>query len=260
MSKFQVTSPIRSCSQLTPDIIRVSLLAPTIARAARPGQFVMVAAGSSRDPLLRRPFSIHNVTADGEVVLLYKIVGQGTRLLAQLRVGQSIDLVGPLGKGFSLSPDTPACLVGGGMGIAPLLFLAKALCSSPRPQEHAILLGARTRDELAPLVEDFRELGYPVHAATDDGSYGHHGFVTELFQEHSTPAHEVCVCGPTPLMAAIARQCLQAGNRCQASLETHMACGLGACLGCTIQAQGGGYKHVCKHGPVFDANEVLWTI
>ncbi|WP_205623638.1 dihydroorotate dehydrogenase electron transfer subunit [Desulfogranum japonicum] len=247
--------------QLAPDIFRLTVHSPQIAQASAPGQFVMIKSSNTSDPLLRRPFSIHDVTSGGMLHLLYKVIGKGTRCLQNLSPGEQTDLIGPLGHGFQFSVQEPACLLGGGMGIAPLLYLAKSLqnVSSPR-QDHQILLGARTSVELAPLVDDFQQLGYTVQAATDDGSLGHHGFVSELLEEVLPSVRTVYVCGPHPLMAAIARQCQAADVPCQVSLETHMACGLGACLGCTIYAPDKSYRHVCKHGPVFDANEVLWTL
>lgn len=260
MSEFQEKSIITSREELTRDVIRLTVQAPLIAQNALPGQFVMVKSGDGLDPLLRRPFSIHSVTRDGQVSLLFKIIGKGTRQMASLAPGLQIDLIGPLGKGFNLAPQGSFCMIGGGMGIAPLYFLAQYFRDSEyEGNDQPILLGAQTQAELLVLSEDFTDLGYSVLTATDDGTLGHHGFVTELLDDILRKVNQVYVCGPIPMMKIVAEKCSAAGVACQVSLETHMACGLGACLGCTFPALGGGYKHVCKDGPVLSANEVEWT-
>lgn len=246
---------------LTPEVIRLTLLAPKIAAAALPGQFVMVRAGEGLDPLLRRPFSIHRVNADGTLSLLFKVIGKGTRLLAGTTAGATVDLIGPLGNGFDLHPRGSFCMIGGGMGIAPLYFLAQKFRQTEyRGNNQPVLLGAQSQAELLLLAEEFSELGYSVLTATDDGSLGHQGFITELLDEILLQVKQVYVCGPTPMMRKVALKCRDAGVSCQVSLETHMACGLGACLGCTFPASGGGYKHVCKDGPVLSAEEVIWEL
>lgn len=261
MTEFQEKSTVINREHLTTDVIRLTANAPRIAAAAKPGQFAMIRIGQSLDPLLRRPFSIHRTNRDGSVSFLFKVIGKGTEMLASVEPGTVIDLIGPLGKGFDLQPDGPFCMIGGGMGIAPLYFLAQKF----RESEHGynnqpVLLGAQTQAELLILSEEFTELGYSVLTATDDGSLGHQGFVTELLDEILAQVRQVYVCGPLPMMKVVALKCLDAGVPCQVSLETHMACGLGACLGCTFPATGGGYKHVCKDGPVLTASEVSWEL
>jgi dihydroorotate dehydrogenase electron transfer subunit len=237
------------------------MLAPRIAAAAQPGQFVMVRVGEGLDPLLRRPFSIHQVTSEGTLSLLFKTIGKGTRLLAGIVPGMDVSLIGPLGKGFNLHPEGPFCMIGGGMGIAPLYFLAQKFRQSEKSDNNQpVLLGAQTQAELMLLAEEFTGLGYSVLTATDDGSLGHQGFVTELLDEILLKVKQVYVCGPMPMMKIVAAKCFNAGVSCQVSLETHMACGLGACLGCTFPARGGGYKHICTDGPVLSADEVVWTL
>jgi len=261
MIEFQEKSSVTAKESLTEDIFRITVQAPKIAKAAQPGQFVMVRIQDTLDPLLRRPFSIHKVSRDGSLALLFKVVGKGTRMLSGVNPGMNIDLIGPLGKGFNLTPGSSFCMIGGGMGIAPLYFLAQRLLHSERASDSPpVLLGAQTEKELLLLAEEFTELGYPVHTATDDGTLGHHGFVTELLDEIVHRVRQVYVCGPMPMMRIVALQCQAAGVACQVSLETHMACGLGACLGCTFPAREGGYKHVCKDGPVMSAEEVVWTL
>ncbi|VAW38030.1 Dihydroorotate dehydrogenase (NAD(+)), electron transfer subunit [hydrothermal vent metagenome] len=261
MTEFQENSTVTARESLAGDVFRLTVQAPRIAAAAQPGQFVMVRAGDTLDPLLRRPLSIHQVLPDGRLRLLFKVVGKGTGLLAGLGPGKMIDLIGPLGRGFSLGPAGPACLVGGGMGMAPLYFLARWLLQlRPGPGDDQILLGARNRAELKLPAAEFSGLGYPLHLATDDGSLGHHGLVPELLDDVLPSVRQVYVCGPYPMMRTVALKCRDAGVACQVSLETHMACGLGVCLGCAVAVAGGGYKHVCKDGPVFAADEVLWKM
>jgi dihydroorotate dehydrogenase electron transfer subunit len=258
MPEFQTNCTVIQVEHLGADIFRLTLEAPDIAEVVRPAQFVMVSCGTDQDPLLRRPFSVHGKQAGGCIQLLFKIVGRGTALLAQTRVGQDLSLVGPLGRAFRPPPPTgEVCLVGGGLGIAPLFFLAQWLLEQGTTP--LVLLGAGSAVELSQLRQDFHELGCSVHLSTDDGSLGHHGLVTELLPALSDKVGKLYACGPVPMMAAVARFC---GDRiaCEVSLETHMACGLGACLGCAIPVPGrsDAYWHVCKHGPVFDAAEVVW--
>jgi dihydroorotate dehydrogenase electron transfer subunit len=266
MSQFQQNVEVVQCQRITEDVVRLTLNARDIADAARPGQFVMVQTSSSQDPLLRRPFSIHQTSGDGHLQILFKVIGRGTQQLAKISVGEQLSLLGPLGKGFVTGSSGEACLVGGGMGIAPMLFLASRLRQEPGRQEGArmmprVILGARNRAELEPLVHDFQELGIDVLAATDDGSFGHHGLVTDVLRKiNLSPFIPVYCCGPRPMMAAIAQLCRQESRGCQVSVETVMACGIGACLGCAVPLKAGGYAHVCSDGPVFEAEKLLWSL
>ncbi len=241
-------------------------MAPDIAPAAQPGQFVMVRIGDNNDPLLRRPLSIHHATRDGLLQLLFKVVGRGTELLAHLKVGEKLSVLGPLGNGFSMGDPRKACLVGGGLGIAPLYFLAsrfiqQASCGTGPSVMPRVILGARNREELEPLVLDFQNLGVEVLAATDDGSMGYHGLVTDVLRKLNLGAEcEVYTCGPRPMMAAIHHFCQKENMACQVSVETAMACGMGACLGCAVPVKEGGYKHACSDGPVFASRELLWSL
>jgi len=260
MSEFQQKCSILGRDRLAPDVFRLTLQAPTIAAVAQPGQFVMVRVVDGLDPLLRRPFSIHRSFADGNISLLFKVIGKGTAMLARRCVGDELDLVGPLGNGFEFSNDRPVCLIGGGMGIAPLLFLAELLHSTGRATENDhVLLGARNKDELTPLADEFSALGYTVQLATDDGSIGHKGFIPDLLDFVLPTVEQVYTCGPHLMMKNVVRQCQQAEVSCQVSLETHMACGMGACLGCTVNGKRG-LVHVCKQGPVFNADQLEWSL
>jgi dihydroorotate dehydrogenase electron transfer subunit len=260
MREYQENSIVQSIEPFTDSIFRLTLHAPLIAQAAQPGQFVMVNCGPSLDPLLRRPFSIHQTGESGTLQLLIKVIGRGTKLLSEMAPGATLSLIGPLGRGFRYQGAAPVCLIGGGIGIAPLLFLARRIRSqSPPPDSCFVLLGGRTGAEIQPLVMAFDELGCVVNTATDDGSLGHTGLVGDLLPPYLDQVKKVYVCGPHPMMASVARMCMDATVPCEASLEATMACGLGACLGCTIHGADGHYKHVCKHGPVFNAEEVAWT-
>ena len=214
------------------------------------GQFVEVEVRHCREVLLRRPISIHDVNPeDNTLTLLVQVVGKGTRQLATLKEGDSLNLIYPLGHGFSIEGTRPL-LVGGGAGIAPLLYLAK--CYKAKGIAPTILLGGRTK-ELIPVREAFEPYG-KVLFSTEDGSLGEKGFVTQhpLF---SADYDRICTCGPTPMMKAIGRYALEKGIACEVSLENMMACGIGACL-CCVTDTDEGHKCVCKEGPVFDATKL----
>ncbi|MBU4408012.1 MAG: dihydroorotate dehydrogenase electron transfer subunit [Proteobacteria bacterium] len=262
MNQFEEQAEIIRQEQLSPEIFRLTLKAPEIASHALPGQFVMVRTTPCYDPLLRRPLSIHQTIGNQQVQLLYKVVGKGTRLLAAMTSGHHLNLTGPLGRGFAFKNQPAICLIGGGMGIAPLYFLAREILRVTTPPKCVVLLGGRTAAELGPLPRDFKDIGVTeIHIATDDGSLGHQGFVAELLPQHLDSGQwTVCTCGPHPMMKAVVGQCRQQGWQCQVSLETMMACGISACLGCAIPRAdlSGPYLHVCKDGPVFKAEEVAW--
>jgi dihydroorotate dehydrogenase electron transfer subunit len=200
------------------------------------------------DPLLPRPMAVYR--ADGSrLEFRFKRVGRGTELLGRLSAGERIGVVGPLGNGFpEPDPGSRAILVGGGTGIASLLGLAAQLAGAE------VLLGGRTRDDILGL-EDFEALGCRLALATEDGSSGHRGLVTELLEPRAGDA--VYACGPTPMMRRVADLAEAAGARCFVSLETHMACGFGVCLGCAVPTPAG-FRYVCTHGPVFESTTLEW--
>ncbi len=241
------------------DTLRMLLQAPRLCAAAQPGQFVMVAVSQqSTDPLLRRPLSIHQAE-NGVVSLLYRVVGKGTRLMAQMRSSEDVSLLGPLGNGYAISSSAHHCLVGGGLGVAPLLFLASEIRRRLPDEPLSILLGGRSAQELL-AVADFQKIA-PLLVATDDGSQGLHGLVTDLLAQEVEGPATIYTCGPTPMMKGVSVLARDRGWSCQVSLETMMACGMGACLGCTVQRPGFDetekkYLHVCKDGPVFEAGEI----
>ena len=243
---------------LGPDLRLLRLVAPDTAPAARAGQFVMLRPAPGRDPLLARPFSVHQVAED-ELHLLYRVVGRGTRLLAQARPGQELELWGPLGRGFQLEPGRPL-LVAGGLGVAALVLAAEqAVRRGARPR---LLLGLATARGLGGLLDYLENvmagLGVPLEVISEDGSRGGPGLVTDIMQPHLAGCDGVLACGPLAMLQAVARLSARAGVACQVSLEAPMACGVGACLGCAVPRSGGGYLRVCREGPVLDAGLVDW--
>lgn len=260
MSQYQENATIIRHEQLSHDNIRLTLQSENIASAAKPGQFVMIRATMAKDPMLRRPFSIHQTSTSGRIQIYFKVTGRGTDLLAHAREGESLSVFGPLGHGFDIRTDRPACIVGGGMGIAPMLFLAKRLSRLKNDtSSDVIIFGGRTRTEVEPLSADFKHFGMRFLPATDDGSFGEKGFVTELIQKLKLPKETVVYgCGPEPMLKQLHIYCQAKGMGCQVSVESVMACGMGACLGCNIPAKDGDYVHVCYEGPVFNAEELVW--
>lgn len=260
MFQYQENATITRYERLSQDNIRLTLQTERVAVAADPGQFIMIRTTTARDPILRRPFSIHQTSASGEMQILFKVVGRGTELLANIREGEQLSIFGPLGHGFEIRSDRPACIVGGGMGIAPMLFLAKRISEMKSSVAFDfILFGGRNRQEVEPLSDDLRRFGMKLHEATDDGSYGEQGFVTQLIQRiKPVKGSVVYACGPESMLEQLHIYCQVKGLECQVSVESVMACGMGACLGCNIPAQKGGYVHVCYEGPVFNAEELAW--
>lgn len=249
--------------ELAPGFYRLSFFSPEIADAAVPGQFLHVKVAPGLDPLLRRPLSVHAVNRrTGEVALLYRLAGRGTELLARKKKGDSLDVLGPLGRGFTLpGPGRHAAVVAGGAGIAPLFFLLQRLFEAGNPAE--VLLGARNSKMLL-LEKEIRTLGFFVRVATDDGSAGYRGAVTELLAELLAQGgtEMVYACGPVTMLAATARLLEEHSVDGQVSLEERMGCGVGACFSCACRVREGdgrkSYRRVCFEGPVFLAGEVVW--
>ena len=241
--------------QLHERYVLIRLTADAPLPEMRPGQFVEVRVDGSPSTFLRRPISINFVDkANNELWLLVAMVGEGTRHLASLRQGDRLNCMLPLGNGFTLSgQDGRVLLVGGGVGVAPLLYLGAVL--KQQGVDVTFLLGARTSKDLL-MLEHFRQFGR-VLMTTEDGSSGEKGFVTNhtsLYKEHFDL---IQCCGPTPMMKAVARYAREKGVSCEVSLENLMACGLGACL-CCVEKTTEGNLCVCKEGPVFNINRLLW--
>jgi len=235
-------------------VYRLVIHAPRMAAAAQPGQFVHLKVNNLTAPLLRRPISIADTDQSaGTLDLIYRIVGGGTAFLSGVPVGEHLDCLGPLGKGFALECERPL-LVGGGMGLAPLVYLAKALC--PRPI--TVLMGGRTKDEL--FWEDvFAPVCDQLRLTTDDGTAGTRGYTVDVLPELIKTGNfdQIYTCGPRPMMEQAARIAKQYNIACQVSLEEYMACGLGGCLACSCAGTDGKRRKVCTEGPVFKAGEVF---
>ena len=224
----------------------------------QPGQFAELKVSGNETSLLRIPIGIHFVDkGTNEVWFLIHAVGDGTRQLAALRKNDRLDAILPLGKGFSL-PDTPGrqiLLVGGGVGVAPLLFQGKVL--KEKGHTPVFLIGARSKNELLP-IHAFQSIG-KVYITTDDGSEGEKGYVTRHTLLDKARFGLIQTCGPRPMMEAVARYARRTGMECEVSLENTMGCGIGVCL-CCVENTIKGHLRVCKDGPVFNINDLLWQI
>ena len=262
MAQYQENATVTRVEQFSIRNYRLTLDCPAVAEGAKPGQFVMIRTGIGKDPLLRRPFSIHQTSGEGKIQIYFKVVGRGTEILSQVKEKETLSVFGPLGRGYRLNSASPTVIVGGGLGIAPLLFLAKENCNLKKDCQHdLIILGARERNELEPLLDDFHQVGISLLTATDDGSLGHHGNVLEILEAMQLPTGcTVYGCGPEPMLAGLSSLCSARGVPCQVSVESVMACGMGACLGCSRQASDASYTHVCLNGPVYDAEDLQWNI
>lgn len=223
-----------------------------------PGQFVQIRVPNSPDTFLRRPISVNFVDYDKkELWLLVRNAGEGTRHLIESQPGDYYNVMYPLGNTFSLPErqDGLTLLVGGGVGVAPLLYFGKQLCD--KGISFAFALGARSAGDLL-LLDEFSKFG-PVHVSTEDGSMGEKGFITQNSIFQGEIAHIAC-CGPTPMMHAVAKIAQKKGACCEVSLENHMACGIGACLCCVEDTKDEGNVCVCTEGPVFNINRLKWEI
>jgi len=241
---------------------RLVLKAPEAAAAAVPGQFVMLRVSENRDPLLARPFGISSVLSKSSIEILYRVVGRGTEMLSGVKAGQSLNLLGPLGKGFPL-PDkgTTPVLVAGGSGFPPLHFFAQRAGTRAH-----LFLGSRDKECLPPvaLVKSFRVKTAKVHIATEDGSMGVCGMSTDVLRDFLAKSEQkssltIYACGPHAMLAAVSKIAAEHNITCYVSMEERMACGLGACMGCSIPMKAGGYKRACKEGPVFDSRDIDWS-
>ncbi len=251
------TATIVGRRKLAQGVFKYLLHCPELATMAIAGQFVQVTATGF---FLRRPISICDINPKaGTLVLVLEVRGEGTAVLSKLGSEDTMDIIGPLGKGFSL-PDTdlPVALVGGGIGLPPMCAIA-----SHYGAKAAVFAGFRTATA-AILREEIEGVGASYHLCTDDGTAGHHGLVTEqldVWLDSNTPAM-IYACGPRPMLKAVAQLAKMRGIPCEVSLEEHMACGFGACLGCACKTKGADgethFGHVCKDGPVFSAEEVVW--
>jgi len=233
--------------------------AVSIAGKSNPGQFLNVRISDGLKPFLRRPFSIHNINGSN-LEILYEVIGEGTLLLSKKKAGDSLDIIGPLGNGFNYRlPITDyrlPILIGGGIGIAPLLFLSNKI----KAKNKIALIGARASSQVL-CEKEFKNAGCDVKIATDDGSLGFKGKVTGLLKFLLTTNDQrpttIYACGPRPMLKAVCNIALRNNIPAQVSLEEHMSCGIGACLGCVVKTRNG-LERVCKEGPVFNAEDIIW--
>ncbi|MDB5335042.1 MAG: pyrK [Planctomycetaceae bacterium] len=275
----QQTVPIVAHDQLAKGTFRLRLACPEIARQAIPGQFFMIREPNRIDPLLGRPFALYDTYLDAQgqpagIEVVYLVVGKMTTLMSTWRVGDRAEIWGPLGNGFPLPPTGRLLLVAGGIGQTPFLAIAREALGGrqygqpPRkpagkPQQVTLCYGVRSQEYLAGL-DDFASVGLDVKLATDNGTRGHHGYVTDLLRSQLdtiVPDTTVYCCGPEPMMHAVARLCAERNVTCYLSLETPMACGFGACFSCVTKVrqpdETWDYRRVCVEGPIFKATDLF---
>lgn len=249
--------------EIAPDVYSMELQAPDIAQNANPGQFLHIRCSDTLSPLLRRPISIADVDKKtGKLKIIYRVVGEGTQLLCQKTAGSRLDIIGPLGNGFPLpEKGKTSIIIGGGIGAAPLLYLAKKIAAKQKNEGSAVvLLGFATRHE-AFGIEFLNSLGIKVIIATDDGTLGYKGFPTELLKKYLNQLQDksgivLYACGPKLMLSEVKAAAMRENIPAYLSLEERMACGVGACIGCSVKSSRKGYKKVCKDGPVFEAGEI----
>jgi dihydroorotate dehydrogenase electron transfer subunit len=266
--------------RIAKDTFRLRLDDPAMARAIRPGQFLMVKPAQGTDPLLARPFALYDVARDASGVptaidLVYVVIGRGTSCLSRLKTGDLVTTWGPLGNGFGPSLGGSVVFVAGGIGQTPFLALGQwwlgfagygeGSSMTTKATSARLLYGVRSKD-LAAGVEDFEKVGIAVELATDDGSAGLQGYVTDLLArrlESGERPSRVVGCGPPAMLAVLSKLVEKFDIPCDVSMENHMACGFGACFSCVApirQADGSSdLRRVCVEGPIFPSRDVVWT-
>lgn len=255
---------------VAPGVYQMSLEYPAPDGKAVPGQFFMLKVNQECDPLLRRPLSLHEIDTSGSVPqlkFLYQVVGKGTTILSRLNPGEEVDVMGPLGRGFAVMPDTEqAVLVAGGIGVAPFLELAKMIRREYPDSRLLAFIGGKTAADIY-TTKDLSRLGVEITTVTEDGSLGSKGLVTETLEQYlSEPSklkRQIFACGPWGMMQRMAQISLAYDIPCQLSLDKAMACGVGVCRGCVVQVidpgspQGFRNQTVCQDGPVFEAKTLF---
>lgn len=261
--KVNCKAEILRIEKLKEDLYKFSIKAEEVVNSARPGQFIEIRVVDGIEPLLRRPISIYNLDKENGVLeFIFQVKGKGTNLLSKRKVGEELDIIGPIGYGtFGIKEYKKVAIIGGGIGMFPLYELAKQLKEQTSTNVH-IYMGFRNK-ELITLEEEFKSVSDELTITTDDGSYGVQGFaINELKKdcEKEIP-DKIFACGPLPMLKAVQAFAKENNIPCEISLEEKMACGLGVCLGCAVKtstspADAPVYWHVCKAGPVFNANDV----
>ena len=256
MNKIQNIYKIVSNASVNGTYHRLVLDAPVLAKAVKPGQFIQIKVSDGFEPLFRRPFSVFRAK-NGQVEIFYDVVGKGTKILSEREKGESLDVLGPLGKPFSMPSKSvqQIVFVAGGIGVAPFMIFSDLMKSYKA--EKILLYGGRTKVHTFSLAE-FKKNGVKTFIATDDGSVGVKGRVSELFFKIKVaPTTMIYACGPKPMIVAVQKFAQDKDLRGEASMEEIMACGLGACLGCSIPTTKG-YRTVCHDGPVFDLEDLVF--
>lgn len=261
--KVNCKAEIVKIEKLKEDLYKFSIKADEIVKDSKPGQFIEIRVIDQIEPLLRRPISIYNLEKEqGILEFIFQVKGKGTNLLADRKVGEKLDVIGPLGYGtFEIKEYEKVAIIGGGIGMFPLYELAKELKQTTNTKVN-IYMGFRNK-ELITLEEEFKAVSDRLTITTDDGSYGIQGFsINELKKDiENEKIDKIFACGPLPMLKAVKALASQKEIPCQISLEEKMACGLGVCLGCAVKTarstnDAPEYWHVCKAGPVFNAQDV----
>lgn len=248
--------------QLTSDIYKFSIKAPEIVKDSKPGNFIEIRVSDQTEPFLRRPISIYNLDRENGILeFIFQVKGKGTEILAKKKIGDLIDIVGPIGYGtFKYENYNNLAVIGGGIGVFPLYELAK--CAKKDNKNVNIYLGFRNKDYVV-LEDEFKNVSDNLTITTDDGSYGEKGFAINFLEKdiEKGKVDSIYACGPLPMLKAVQKLAIEKDIPCQISLEEKMACGLGVCLGCAVKTakspkDAPEYWHVCKAGPVFQAKDV----
>lgn len=230
-------------------------------KKSRPGNFFMISVESGLDPLLKRPFSIHRSTKNG-LQILYRVVGKGTTILSNKKPGDLLDMIGPLGNTFPVNNKQKNILVAGGLGIAPIFGLADYIVNSPAPEQPLLFYGVRTAKEVL-CKKNLRAIGIRPVISTDDGTTGKKGNIVKALEKFiisgsvNVNEYTIYACGPVPMLKALSALTNKLGIKGYAALEQNMACGIGTCLGCVVHTTNG-LRRVCKEGPVFPMEEIVW--
>lgn len=248
--------------QLKQDIFKFSVYAPSIVNNSKPGNFIEIKVSEQTEPFLRRPISIYNLNREeGILEFIFQVKGKGTQILSKKNEGELIDIIGPLGYGtFKYEEYKNLAIIGGGIGVFPLYELAK--CAKNDNKDVSTYLGFRNKDFVV-LEDEFKNVSDELTITTDDGSYSEKGFAINYLERdiENEKIDSIFACGPLPMLKAVQKLAIEKNIPCQISLEEKMACGVGVCLGCAVKTakspkDAPEYIHVCKAGPVFNAQDV----
>ena len=261
-TRHSLKAKVVSNKEISQDLFCLSLLGDDRLLRGRPGQFVMVRGAWGADPLLSRPFSVYRYrppnSKEGTIQLLIKRVGRGTELLARMHPGEEVFVQGPLGNGFpEINLSNRLFLVGGGIGIAPMMAVAESL-SGEQLKNTRLIFGGKGRSDVSGIEDDLSNVGVETLYVTEDGSRGYQGTVVDVLRNELSSGYVVFACGPRGMLRAVAELSIERDCRVFVSYEERMACGIGLCLGCAVPNTSGTYNLTCKDGPVFDAQTIRW--